>query len=340
MTSVDQVALPRSEEAWLRGFWHPVCATSRLGKGPFASRVLDTDLVVFRGPEGKPVVLENRCSHRGVELSLGRLQDGTVACRYHGWRYDGAGRCVEIPSLIHDRIPAACGVRSFECREQDGYVWVWLDAEPPTSPPPPIEGFGSRGWVQGSMPMRCHWLAGVENNLDWCHPAFAHRWTHPQFYTRLLRRQLKSTYEIRTGGNGCLEIFSPPAESEDDALPEAATARLTFEIPNRVSVKINHGRLAIVLHFVPTGVDTCRMEWMRASFIGRRVRRSRRKGLVNLQDRQVLESAQRHRDGRQVSVKADASSLAARRIVEHAAAGPGCHQSNGVPHRQVVTVRL
>lgn len=336
----DRVALPRSEDVWLRGFWHPACASSRLRKSPVASRVLDTDLVVFRGPKGKPAVLEDRCPHRGVQLSIGRLRNGTVACRYHGWRYDRTGRCVEIPSLVHDRIPAACRVRRFECVEQDGYVWVWLSENPPPSPPPVIEGFGTRGWVQGSMSMRCYWLAGVENNLDWCHPAFTHRWTHPQFYAKLLHRRLESTYELRTGGTGHLEVFSPPAGSHDDAIPERTSVRLTFELPNRVIVKINHGRLAIILHFVPTGPETCRMEWMRATFIGRRVRWSRRNGLVNLQDRQVLESAQPHRGERQISVSADASSLAARRIVEQSAASPGCQQANAMPRRRVVNVRL
>jgi phenylpropionate dioxygenase-like ring-hydroxylating dioxygenase large terminal subunit len=100
VTPGGRVAVWGREQEWLRGFWHPVCASSRLRGKPVASRVLDEDLIVFRGAAGRPAVLSNRCPHRGVELSLGRVRAGTVACRYHGWRYDSGGRCVEIPSYL------------------------------------------------------------------------------------------------------------------------------------------------------------------------------------------------------------------------------------------------
>jgi phenylpropionate dioxygenase-like ring-hydroxylating dioxygenase large terminal subunit len=188
------------------------------------------------------------------------------------------------------------------------------------------------------MSMGCHWLSGVENSLDWCHPAFVHRWTHPQFYAKLLHPTLESTYELRTDDTRCLEVFSPPAESEDDAVPQRTAVRLTFEVPNRVNVKINHGRLTIILQFVPTGAATCRMEWTRASLTGRRLRWSRRDGIVNLQDRRVLESAQRTKGVQQFSVNADASSLAARRIVELAVTSTS-NQPNVPARWRVVTVR-
>jgi phenylpropionate dioxygenase-like ring-hydroxylating dioxygenase large terminal subunit len=58
--------------------------------------------VLFRDDAGKPHALLNRCCHRGVQLSLGKVVDGAIACRYHGWRYDGSGRCIHIPSLTAD----------------------------------------------------------------------------------------------------------------------------------------------------------------------------------------------------------------------------------------------
>jgi phenylpropionate dioxygenase-like ring-hydroxylating dioxygenase large terminal subunit len=329
-----------AQQVWLRGQWYPACASSRLRRSPLATQVLDEELVVFRGPHGNATALENRCPHRGVELSLGRVSAGTLACRYHGWRYDVSGRCIEIPSLTHGRIPAACRVRRFECIEQDGYVWVWVDDASPASAPPTIQGFSSRGWVQGSMTMRCSWLAGVENTLDWCHPAFAHRWTHPQFYETLLRGSRVTSYEVRTGEAGGLVVFSPSTASEDDPVPEKPAVLLTFQLPNRVIVKIARGQFAIIVQFVPTGEDTCRMEWMRGSFVGRGLRWSPRKGRINLQDRTVLESTQRCRRDGEISVTADASSLLARRIVELAVAGHWPQQRGALPRRRVVAVRV
>ena len=337
MTLAEHVA--ESDQEFLHDYWYPACASSRLRKAPLATRILDRDLVIFRAERGEPAALTNRCPHRGVQLSLGRVNQGAIACRYHGWRYDQTGRCVKIPSSTAERIPAACRVPAFACVETHGYVWVWVGDAAPPSPPPPIEGFESRGWVQGSMPMRCSWLAGVENNLDWCHPAFAHRWTHPQFYTKLLRGSRETAYELRPTDTG-LAVFSPPASSEAEPIPEQPAVLLTFELPNRVTVKIAQGRLTIILHFVPTGESSCRMEWMRSTFIGRSLRWTRWPGLVNLQDRKVLESAQLTKGGKELSVKADASVLVVRRIVDLAAAGSWPQQLDSLPPRKVVAVRV
>jgi phenylpropionate dioxygenase-like ring-hydroxylating dioxygenase large terminal subunit len=338
MTLVEQVAV--STETWLRRFWYPACASSRLRRAPLATRVLDNNLVVFRGPQGNPAALENRCCHQGVELSLGRVKSGTIACRYHGWRYDSSGRCIEIPSLTDGRIPVACRVRHFECVERDGYVWVWVGDTLPESPPAPIDDFRSRRWVQGSMPMHCTWLAGVENNLDWCHPAFAHRWTHPQFYAKLFRGNVETAYEMRIDDTGRLVVFYPPTASEDEQIPEGSAVKLTFQLPNLVRVEIGRSRRTIILQFVPTGEDTCRLEWMRGSSMGRGVRWSPSKGLINEQDRKILESAQRATAGRRISVKADASTLLARQMVDIAIAGRSPEQTGALPRRRVVAVRL
>jgi hypothetical protein len=188
--------------------------------------------------------------------------------------------------------------------------------------------------------MRCTWLAGVENNLDWCHPAFAHRWTHPQFYTKLLKGDIDASYEMRTDSTGRLVVFSPPTASEDEPVPKRPTVKLTFELPNLVRVETGRRRMTIILQFVPTGEDTCRLEWMRSSSTGRSLRWSPFKGLINQQDRIVLESAQRAKDGKRISVKADASTLLARQIVDLAIADRWPQHAGDLPRRRVVPVRL
>jgi phenylpropionate dioxygenase-like ring-hydroxylating dioxygenase large terminal subunit len=98
----------------LSNFWYTACASSRLQSAPFATRVLDSDLVLFRDSTGTAHALLDRCCHRGVKLSLGRMTDGRLACGYHGWQYDGSGRCVHVPSLTAGRqIPETFRVPSF-----------------------------------------------------------------------------------------------------------------------------------------------------------------------------------------------------------------------------------
>ena len=85
----------------LKNAWFAACPSSRLAaKEPRAVSLLGEPLVVYRDADGKPHALEDRCCHRGVQLSLGRItKQGHLACGYHGWEYDGSGRCVHVPSL-------------------------------------------------------------------------------------------------------------------------------------------------------------------------------------------------------------------------------------------------
>ena len=43
-------------------------------------------------------VIDEFCAHRGVSLWFGRNEENGLRCPYHGWKYDVAGQCVEVPS--------------------------------------------------------------------------------------------------------------------------------------------------------------------------------------------------------------------------------------------------
>lgn len=55
------------------------------------------DVVLFRGMNGKPYVLDGYCPHMGAHLGFGgKVRHGTcVECPFHGWTFDGeTGDCV------------------------------------------------------------------------------------------------------------------------------------------------------------------------------------------------------------------------------------------------------
>lgn len=84
-------------------------------------------IVLFRDADGVARALEDRCPHRRVPLSLGRvLANGLLQCGYHGWTFDGAtGRCRDIPNLKEagDRIPPIYRARTFDVIERGGLVY-------------------------------------------------------------------------------------------------------------------------------------------------------------------------------------------------------------------------
>jgi len=100
-------------------------------------------VALWRSAAGQVQAWEDRCPHRGVALSLGRVQGERLACAYHGWEYAaGSGRCVAIPALPEQPVPGKVCVKTFSALERQGMVWVNLgpdaaaDAPPADSPAP------------------------------------------------------------------------------------------------------------------------------------------------------------------------------------------------------------
>ena len=55
------------------------------------------NVVLFRGHNGKPYVLDAYCAHMGAHLGVGgKVRHGTcIECPFHGWTFDGeTGNCV------------------------------------------------------------------------------------------------------------------------------------------------------------------------------------------------------------------------------------------------------
>lgn len=154
--------------------WYVACASSELRDKPLSRTILDTPLVLFRGPS--PTALLDRCAHRNVPLSEGRRVDGRLECRYHGWQYGETGRCLKIPGLPGEADREVRAVPRYATREQDGFVWVYStpDVEPAEAPfsLPPLEGESEvRRVVEVEAPL----LAALENALDVPHTAVLHR---------------------------------------------------------------------------------------------------------------------------------------------------------------------
>jgi phenylpropionate dioxygenase-like ring-hydroxylating dioxygenase large terminal subunit len=332
----------------LRNYWYIACASSRLGREPHASRVLDEDLVLFRDASGSPAALRNRCCHRGVPLSLGNVLNGTLECGYHGWRYDRTGQCVHIPSLLtEDAVPDGASVESYPCREQEGYVWVWVgDPDLATTQPLQITGFGDRRWWQGSVPMQCAALMGIENNLDSCHPYFVHRWRHGRYFATRFRGFREQCFEVRGTKHG-LVVFAPATSDDRQQIPASPTVSLSFSLPDRVTVEFSRPfRYVVVMHFVSTGRTTCRLEWLATRMMpfGPRLRWTAWEPTIFAQDRRLLEGAQPHyeRAGASFerSVAADTATLMVRRIVALAAEGRWNQGGESRPVRRLVRLRV
>ena len=104
--------------------WYPLAWSDELKPGKvIGRRFADQPIALYRGKDGQVVALEDRCAHRQVPLHLGVVCGNELKCHYHGWTYDSAGKCVDVPYLGKERLPN--GVRSFPAREIDGLIFVF-----------------------------------------------------------------------------------------------------------------------------------------------------------------------------------------------------------------------
>ena len=159
-------------------YWYVVAESRELtGSRVLARSVLDERLACFRGANGTPAVLRDRCLHRNAPLSKGVVRGGLLSCPYHGWTYDGTGRVVAIPSLDEKDLPAHCSP-PYPVREQHGYVYVRVNRQAPEAIAPfAMPHHGEPGWSSLRLQNRCaNTVANcVENFIDIPHTAFVHQ---------------------------------------------------------------------------------------------------------------------------------------------------------------------
>lgn len=172
-------AKPHVSVARLAGYWYVACLARELRRKPLARTVIGLPLVVFRDGDGRPAALLDRCPHRNVPLSLGRVaESGRLECAYHGWQFDSGGACRLVPGLQSDGDARGRNVAAHATRERDGFIWVWGEpgvepnGEPPSIARPPGDGYAV---IVRTLDFPGTLHATAENALDVPHTAFLHR---------------------------------------------------------------------------------------------------------------------------------------------------------------------
>lgn len=158
--------------------WFIACESKALKAEPLAVAVQGRALVLFRGAGGEASALSDRCPHRNVPLSMGRVRRGELECAYHGWRFDNAGQCVAVPGLVEGTVSlkSRCA-ESWATEERDGFVWVY--STPGVTPSSqayalPHVSDAQYSTVRRRFEVKAGVHAVAENTLDVPHTAFLH----------------------------------------------------------------------------------------------------------------------------------------------------------------------
>jgi vanillate O-demethylase monooxygenase subunit len=164
---------------FLRNYWYVAAYDHEIARKPLGRIILGEPIVFYRLEDGTPIALEDRCAHRHLPLSMGKLVGDTLQCHYHGLRYDKTGTCVRVPG--QDMIPRSARVKSYPVVQRYHWLWIWM-GDPALADPDKITDFhwfDDPNWgAQGRyLHVQGNWQLIVDNLLDLTHLAFVHETT-------------------------------------------------------------------------------------------------------------------------------------------------------------------
>jgi len=163
-----------------RRFWLPALLSSELPEAdcpPVKLTILSENLVAFRDSNSRVGVLDRYCPHRGSSLYWGRNEEEGLRCVYHGWKFDVAGHCVDMPNEpAESRFKEKVSTTAYPTEERGGVVWVYMGPKELHPEMPELE------WTRVPENQRyvskritaCNYLQNVEGEVDSAHVSFLH----------------------------------------------------------------------------------------------------------------------------------------------------------------------
>lgn len=290
------------------------------------TQVAGERIVLFRDNAGKLCALHDKCPHRGVALSLGKLRDGIVECPFHGWCFDGEGRNCRVP-WNPDAKRDQLGATALPVRELGGLVWLHTGAVAASEPLVPASLREPGVTVCGqSLRWHVHWTRAMENMLDSPHLPFVHKRSIGRGLARLVGGS------TRMDMRWTAEDYGARIENLVEGRP--STARLDYRFPNAMELFIDppggktrriFRMLAVCLPESDTHTQMCiytLRNFARSPLLDPLFKWSN--GRIAREDQAVLESSQPLSvppAGEERSVRTDAPTLAFRKLYFETLAG-------------------
>ena len=163
--------------AFLRNHWYVAAWSAEIDRDLTGRVLLGDTVCLYRAEDGTPVALENRCAHRNLPLSEGRLVGDAVECGYHGMVFDCDGVCTHVPGM--ETPPDWARVRRYPVAERNGWLFIWMgeaDDAYENLVPDFQERIPDPDWlkVSGHLTVGCGYRLILDNLLDLSHLTYVH----------------------------------------------------------------------------------------------------------------------------------------------------------------------
>lgn len=145
-------------------------------------------LIAWRDGNGKLGVFRDKCPHRGIQLSLGKVKDNCLQCPFHGFEYDTTGKCTLIPANGKaSAVPAYIRANAYIIKEAHGFVYAWYTPDLISAETKSADTLPELPWFDNlddslihsgfTDLWKAHYSRGIENQLDVVHVPFIHHTT-------------------------------------------------------------------------------------------------------------------------------------------------------------------
>jgi len=198
---------------FLRNRWYVAGWADQFGRELVTRTILNEPIVFYRTVQGEVTALPDRCPHRLVPLSRGRLLGNALQCGYHGLVLNADGQCTRVPTS--DTVPNWAHVKRYPVAELDGYLWIWM-GEPADADPADITRFPcntdpGRRMSRNQLRVGAHYQLIIDNLLDLSHAQYLHAGSlgNDDFYRSTSDVSVEDTtvYDRRV----CRNTTAPPA---------------------------------------------------------------------------------------------------------------------------------
>ncbi|MEB3161257.1 MAG: aromatic ring-hydroxylating dioxygenase subunit alpha [Synechocystis sp.] len=174
--------------------WYVVAQAEEIGVKPVGITLWQLPIAVYRDSFGQVQAIEDRCPHRQVKLSEGRVVGNHLECAYHGWQFDAQGNCAHIPYFDQGKKLPPCQLRTYPVQEKDGFIWLYPGdlGYLATHKPEPLDvpEWFHLNYIGSVAPMDCpgHFSYLIENLMDMYH---GHLHDHYQAWASAALRRIQ-----------------------------------------------------------------------------------------------------------------------------------------------------
>jgi phenylpropionate dioxygenase-like ring-hydroxylating dioxygenase large terminal subunit len=160
--------------------WYIILESKELIRNkPVKIKRLNEYLALWRDANGYACCIADKCCHRGVSLSGGKIREGNIECPFHGFRFDKEGKVRVIPAIGKNQpVPAAMKVKAYKTFEAYGFIWIWYgDDDKITQEPFFFRELEQFSYTSFKDNWKVHYSRAIENQLDVVHLPFVHKTT-------------------------------------------------------------------------------------------------------------------------------------------------------------------